>query len=45
MILLMFRGGLHFSVKDLMAVRNIAVPGAIGQIAVATLFGVLVGWW
>ena len=44
-ILLMFGVGLHFSVKDLMAVRIIAVPGAIGQILVATLFGVLIGWW
>lgn len=44
-ILLMFGVGLHFSVKDLMAVRIIAVPGAVGQILVATLFGVLVGWW
>ena len=44
-ILLMFGVGLHFSVKDLMAVRVIAVPGAVGQILVATLFGVLVGWW
>ena len=31
-ILLMFGVGLHFSVKDLMAVRNIAVPGAVAQI-------------
>ena len=44
-ILLMFGVGLHFSVKDLMAVRIIAVPGAVGQILVATWFGVLVGWW
>lgn len=44
-ILLMFGVGLHFSVKDLMAVRIIAVPGAVGQILVATLFGVLIGWW
>jgi CPA2 family monovalent cation:H+ antiporter-2 len=38
-ILLMFGVGLHFSLKDLMAVRNIAIPGAIVQIAVATLLG------
>ena len=44
-ILLMFGVGLHFSVKDLMAVRNIAVPGAIGQIALATVIGVGVGLW
>ena len=34
-ILLMFGVGLHFSIRDLMAVRKIAIPGAIGQIAVA----------
>lgn len=43
-ILLMFGVGLHFSVKDLMAVKGIAIPGAIGQIAVAVGFGTLVGW-
>ena len=36
-ILLMFGVGLHFSLKDLMAVKSIAIPGAIAQIAVATL--------
>src|SRR5690242_16769786 len=35
-ILLMFGVGLHFSIKDLLAVRHIAVPGALGQIVVAT---------
>ena len=35
-ILLMFGVGLHFSMRDLMAVRGIAIPGAIGQIATAT---------
>jgi CPA2 family monovalent cation:H+ antiporter-2 len=43
-ILLMFGVGLHFSPRDLMAVKAIAVPGAIGQIAVATLFGTAMGW-
>ena len=47
-ILLMFGVGLHFHVKDLLAVRRIAVPGALVQIAVATALGVLitrlVGW-
>jgi CPA2 family monovalent cation:H+ antiporter-2 len=47
-ILLMFGVGLHFSLTDLMAVKRIAVPGAIGQIAIATLLGVglasLLGW-
>ena len=39
-MLLMFGVGLHFSVKDLMAVRRIAVPGALVQIGVATLLGI-----
>ena len=47
-ILLMFGVGLHFSLRDLMAVKRIAVPGAIGQIAIATLLGALLatvlGW-
>jgi CPA2 family monovalent cation:H+ antiporter-2 len=43
-ILLMFGVGLHFSPRDLMAVRKIAVPGALGQIAVATGFGTALGW-
>ena len=47
-ILLMFGVGLHFSLKDLMAVKSIAIPGAIAQIAVATLLGMglsaLLGW-
>lgn len=43
-ILLMFGVGLHFSPRDLMAVKGIAVPGALGQIAVATLAGMLVAW-
>jgi CPA2 family monovalent cation:H+ antiporter-2 len=36
-ILLMFGVGLHFHVKDLLAVRRIAVPGALGQILVTSL--------
>ena len=36
-ILLMFGVGLHFHLKDLMAVRSIAIPGALGQSAVATI--------
>ena len=47
-MLLMFGVGLHFSFADLMAVRRIAVPGALVQIAVATLMGMGVasmwGW-
>ncbi len=44
-ILLMFGVGLHFSLKELWSVRSIAVPGAIVQIAVATMFGVGLGSW
>jgi CPA2 family monovalent cation:H+ antiporter-2 len=43
-ILLMFGVGLHFHWKDLMAVRAVALPGAIGQSAVATGLGVLMTW-
>ena len=47
-ILLMFGVGLHFSMKDLMSVRAIALPGAVVQITVATLLGWglarLLGW-
>ena len=47
-ILLMFGVGLHFSIADLLAVRRIAIPGAVVQIAVATGLGALVshlwGW-
>lgn len=45
-MLLMFGVGLHFSLGDLMAVRRIAIPGAIVQMAAATLMGVGVStWW
>lgn len=47
-ILLMFGVGLHFSLKDLLAVRSIAIPGALGQSTAATLacmgLAVAVGW-
>ena len=47
-ILLMFGVGLHFSLKDLLEVRKIALPGAIAQIAAATILGgalaVYLGW-
>ena len=43
-ILLMFGVGLHFSLKDLLSVAHIAVPGAVGQIAVATLMGAGLSW-
>src|SRR5687767_3212495 len=42
-MLLMFGVGLHFSVAELMAVRRIAVPGALFQMLVATLMGLAVG--
>ena len=45
---LMFGVGMHFSLNDLLQVRRIALPGAILQIAVATLLGMgvsmLWGW-
>lgn len=47
-ILLMFGVGLHFQLKDLLAVKRVAVPGALGQSLVATLATVAVfylfGW-
>ncbi|MGO4704153.1 YbaL family putative K(+) efflux transporter [Microvirga sp. 2MCAF38] len=43
-ILLMFGVGLHFSFKELLSVKAIAVPGALGQIAVATLLGMGLAW-
>jgi CPA2 family monovalent cation:H+ antiporter-2 len=47
-MLLMFGVGLHFSIHDLLAVKRIALPGAILQMAIATLMGMwlahLWGW-
>jgi monovalent cation:H+ antiporter-2, CPA2 family len=47
-ILLMFGVGLHFSFRDLLSVRGVAVPGAAVQIGVATLMGwgmgSMMGW-
>jgi monovalent cation:H+ antiporter-2, CPA2 family len=43
-ILLMFGVGLHFSLKDLLSVWGIAVPGALVQIAFATVLGMGLGW-
>ncbi|RCW73740.1 YbaL family putative K(+) efflux transporter [Pseudorhodoferax soli] len=47
-MLLMFGVGLHFSLDDLLAVRKIALPGAVVQMAVATALGMalatLWGW-
>jgi CPA2 family monovalent cation:H+ antiporter-2 len=41
-ILLMFGVGLHFHLKDLVAVRKIAIPGAVGQSLIATVLAVVV---
>lgn len=47
-MLMMFGVGLHFSTADLLAVRRVAIPGAVGQITLATLLGVALtsvwGW-
>jgi len=47
-ILLMFGVGLHFSLRDLLSVKRIAIPGALAQIAVATGLGaglaLALGW-
>src|SRR5229473_1081669 len=47
-ILLMFGVGLHFSLQDLLSVRNIVIPGAVVQITVSALLGMglarLLGW-
>lgn len=47
-ILMLFSVGLHFQWKDLIKVRNIAIPGALGQTAIATCVGTAllysVGW-
>ena len=47
-VLLMFGVGLHFDLRDLLAVKKIALPGAVGQIIVATALGtvaaVALGW-
>ena len=40
-MLLMFGVGLHFSLEDLLAVRRIALPGAVVQITVATVLGMV----
>ena len=43
-MLLMFGVGLHFSLDDLLEVKWIAIPGALAQIAVATLLGMGLAW-
>jgi CPA2 family monovalent cation:H+ antiporter-2 len=44
-ILLMFGVGMHFSFRELLAVRAIALPGTVAQISAATLMGALLGRW
>jgi CPA2 family monovalent cation:H+ antiporter-2 len=44
-ILLMFGVGLHFTLEDLLSVRAIAIPGAVAQIAVATLLGMVLSYF
>ncbi|MDB5742800.1 MAG: Kef-type potassium/proton antiporter, family [Polaromonas sp.] len=44
-MLLMFGVGLHFSLNDLLAVRRIAIPGAVVQMSMATLLGMGLAWW
>ena len=44
-MLLMFGVGLHFSLGDLLAVRRIAVPGAVAQMGLATALGMAMAWW
>jgi len=44
-MLLMFGVGLHFSLKDLLSVRRLAVPGAVVQMGLATLLGLVMAWW
>jgi CPA2 family monovalent cation:H+ antiporter-2 len=44
-MLLMFGVGLHFSLADLLAVKRIAIPGAVAQMGLATLLGMAVAWW
>ena len=43
-MLLMFGVGLHFSLQDLLAVKRIAVPGAIAQMGLATILGMAASW-
>src|SRR5262245_32616807 len=42
-ILLMFGVGLQFHLKELLEVRRVAIPGAIGQILAATALGCVIG--
>ncbi len=44
-ILLMFGVGLQFHIEELLAVKRVAIPGAIAQSGVATLLGALIARW
>lgn len=44
-VLLMFGVGLHFNLKELLAVKRIAIPGAAGQILCATVAGAVIVHW
>jgi CPA2 family monovalent cation:H+ antiporter-2 len=45
-IQLMFGVGLHFSIRDLLMARTLAIPGAVLQMALATCLGAaLASWW
>ena len=44
-MLLMFGVGLHFSLDDLLAVRRVALPGAVAQMSLATVLGMALAWW
>lgn len=47
-VLLMFGVGLHFSIKDLLAVKKIAIIGAVSQMVISILLGIMLaanmGW-
>lgn len=44
-ILLMFGVGLHFSLKDLLQVKSVAVPGAIIQMSATTVVGTAMAYF
>lgn len=44
-MLLMFGVGLHFSLDDLLAVKRIAIPGAVAQTGLATALDMFMVWW
>ncbi len=44
-VLMLFGVGLHFKIEDLIRVKNIAIPGAVGQTLGATIFTTLIIYW